>query len=93
MPDQLASDRLSGITSGKAETRIIDTGINDVVSQLNRSVEIYERYRYILHLRAQPSLDDLSVDCQHDAVLQTLLGSQEIVASIFDAFARLRTLA
>ena len=72
----------------RAELRVMPNRGRDIAPKLVGMRDVHERYDYVLHLHSKQSVheDDLSVWRGYN--LQTLIGSPEIVQSIFTIFQR-----
>jgi Rhamnan synthesis protein F/Methyltransferase domain len=78
--------RLLGWNKGAVEIRLAPNRGRDIAPKLITCRDVYERYEFFLHIHSKksPQLDLLAE--WRTYLLETLLGSEKIVASIFDAF-------
>jgi glycosyltransferase involved in cell wall biosynthesis len=83
--DEIASGLL-GWSKGAVEIRLAPNRGRDIAPKLISCRDVYDRYEFFLHIHSKksPQLDVLAG--WRDYLLGTLLGSEDIVASIFEAF-------
>jgi len=67
---------------GAAEIRLFENRGRDIAAKLIGFADVHRRYRYVLHVHSKRAVHE------REFLLTNLLGSQEIVSSIFDIFAR-----
>jgi GT2 family glycosyltransferase len=60
----------------------------DIAPKLLSFPEAYEAYEYVLHIHSKWSRHNSTLAPWRGFILENLLGSRDIVASVFDAFAR-----
>ncbi len=73
---------------GEVDVKRMPNRGRDIAPKLVGFRHVYERYEYILHLHANKSSDDKTLASWRGFLLENLIGSPEIVRSIFEAFAR-----
>ncbi len=71
---------------GNVEVRVVENRGRDIAPKLIAFRQIYDRYDYILHAHTKRSPHDTALAGWRRYLLKTLLGSSEIVSSIFHAF-------
>ena len=71
---------------GKVEIRIVENRGRDIAPKLISCSDIYERYEFFLHIHSKKSPHWDSLANWRTYLLSNLLGSKDIVKSIFDAF-------
>jgi len=79
----------NGLTNwikGYAEVRITTNLGRDIAPKLISCSDVYSRYEFFLHIHSKKSPHLTHLACWRPYLLDTLLGSTEIVASIFEAF-------
>ena len=77
----LLSDQLE-----KFEVRVIENRGRDIAPKLVACSDIYIKYEFFLHLHTKKSPHARKLSGWRSYLLKTLLGSREIVESVFDAF-------
>ncbi len=78
----------TGWTEGQVEVRVTPNRGRDIAPKLLGFREIYDRYPFVLHLHSKISDHASALANWRGLLLETLIGSPEIVGSVFDAFAR-----
>ena len=73
---------------GRVEIRIVPNRGRDIAPKLVAFADIYPNYDYVLHLHSKASKHADVLELWRMFLLENLLGSPEIVASVFDAFTR-----
>ena len=83
----LIAKGLIGWSKGAVEIRLSPNRGRDISPKLVTCHDVYDRYEFFLHIHTKksPHLENLAG--WRSYLLETLLGSEEIVQSIFDAFA------
>jgi len=81
------SNGLSGWHKGGVEIRIAPNRGRNIAPQLISCRDVYDRYEFFLHIHSKksPHASETLAGWRH-YLLETLLGSENIVASIFEAF-------
>jgi len=77
-----------GWPQGGVEVRVTPNRGRDIAPKLLGFREVYDRYPFVLHLHSKISDHSDALANWRGLLLETLIGSPEIVASVFDAFAR-----
>lgn len=72
---------------GAVEIRLAPNIGRDIAPKLITCRDVYDRYEFFLHLHSKKSPHHGSLVGWRTYILKTLLGSKEIVASVFEAFA------
>lgn len=78
----------SDFTSGRVEMRIAPNRGRDIAPKLVAFADVYARYDFVLHLHTKASKHAEALELWRAFLFENLLGSPEIVRSVFDAFAR-----
>lgn len=73
---------------GQVTVRVTPNRGRDIAPKLLGFREVYDRYPFVLHLHSKVSDHAGVLANWRGALLETLIGSPEIVTSVFDAFAR-----
>jgi hypothetical protein len=71
---------------GKVEIRLAPNRGRDIAPKLITCRDVYDRYEYVLHIHSKKSPHNYRLSRWRYYLLETLLGSTEIVESIFEAF-------
>ena len=71
---------------GTVEIRLAPNRGRDIAPKLITCRDVYERYEFFLHIHSKKSPHHHSLEGWRSYLLGTLLGSREIVESIFEAF-------
>jgi glycosyltransferase involved in cell wall biosynthesis len=72
---------------GTVEVRLAPNQGRDIAPKLITCVDVYDRYEFFLHIHSKKSLHGGEALANwRSYLLETLLGSEKIVASIFEAF-------
>lgn len=79
-------EKFSDWKRGKIEIRIAPNHGRDIAPKLITCRDVYDHYEYILHVHSKKTLHTPSSNVWRHYLLNTLLGSPEIVKSIFEAF-------
>ena len=77
---------LLGWNKGAVEIRFAPNRGRDIAPKLITCRDVYERYEFFLHIHSKKSPHHHSLEGWRPYLLETLLGSREIVESIFEAF-------
>ena len=77
---------LSGWNKGAVEIRLAPNRGRDIAPKLITCRDVYERYEFFLHIHTKKSPHEHRLEGWRSYLLDTLLGSREIVESIFEAF-------
>ncbi len=75
-------------TKGTVDIRTTPNRGRDIAPKLLGFPEIYDRYPFVLHLHSKISNHASALANWRGSLLETLIGSPDIVTSIFDTFAR-----
>lgn len=78
----------TGWSLGQVEVRVTPNRGRDIAPKLLGFREAYDRYPFVLHLHSKISDHASALANWRGLLLETLLGSPEIVTSVFDTFAR-----
>jgi hypothetical protein len=81
-----AADRLAGWRRGGLEIRVFPNRGRDIAPKLVGFVDVYERYEYVLHLHTKMSSHQSELAGWRGYILETLLGSPDVVRGVFEAF-------
>lgn len=73
---------------GSVEVRVVPNRGRDVAPKIVGFAAVHDRYKYVLHLHTKSSSHDSRLLGWRGYLLETLLGSPEIVKGIFEAFTR-----
>jgi glycosyltransferase involved in cell wall biosynthesis len=79
-------DDLSEWNKGSVDIRVVADDSGDVAAKLVACRDVYENYEFFLHIHAEKSPYSAELTDWQEYLLKTLLGSERIVASIFEAF-------
>ena len=71
---------------GAVEIRLAPNRGRDIAPKLITCRDVYERYEFFLHIHSKKSPHNHAMEGWRPYLLETLLGSREIVESIFEAF-------
>lgn len=83
---QVIAAAFTDFTPGSLEIRVLPNRGRDIAPKLIGFADIYPNYTYILHLHSKHSSHAGVLEHWRGYLLETLLGSPEIVRSIFAAF-------
>src|SRR5262249_12175933 len=72
--------------TGPVEVRVVENRGRDIAPLLVAFRDIYDQYAYLLHVHSKSSGHALPLNQWRPFLLQTLLGSSRVVASVFAAF-------
>ncbi len=72
---------------GTVEIRVVPNRGRDVAAKLVGFAAVHDRYEYVLHLHTKRSPHDARLAGWRGYLLETLLGSPEVVSAVFEAFA------
>jgi len=78
----------TGWPHGQVEVRVTPNRGRDIAPKLLGFREVYDRYPFVLHLHSKISDHASALADWRGHLLETLIGSPEIVASVFDVFTR-----
>lgn len=78
-----------GWTLGKVEVRVTENRGRDIAPKLIGFKDIYDQYDFVLHLHSKWSDHAGVLANWRGYLLETLLGSKEIVYSVFEAYGRM----
>lgn len=73
---------------GNIQIKVVENRGRDIAPKLITFREVYDRYDYVLHAHTKRSPHNSALADWRTYLLKTLLGSPQIVSSIFDAFSR-----
>jgi GT2 family glycosyltransferase len=82
------AQRFSGWDNGQVTVRITPNRGRDLAPKLVGFHDVHERYEYVLHLHSKTSRHDKMLAPWRGFLLENLLGSKEIVYSVFEVFSR-----
>jgi hypothetical protein len=85
---ELAAACLADWRKGSVELRVVPNRGRDVAPKLVGVAEVHDRYEYVLHLHTKSSSHEQRLAGWRGYLLETLLGSPEVVRGVFEAFAR-----
>ena len=77
---------LAGWKKGAVEVRLVENRGRDIAPKLISYRDVYERYEFFLHLHSKKSPHLAELSSWRRYLFETLLGSENIVRNIFDAF-------
>lgn len=77
-----------GWTAGSIEIRVVENRGRDIAPKLVGFKDVYPKYDYVLHLHTKWSDHASALAHWRGHIYETLLGSTDIVRSVFEAFAR-----
>lgn len=80
--------QFTGWTLGEVTVRVTPNRGRDIAPKLLGFPEVYDRYPFVLHLHSKISTHASALANWRGLLLETLVGSPEIVTSVFDVFAR-----
>lgn len=78
---------LRGWDHGAVEVRLVPNRGRDIAPKLVACRDVYDRYEFFLHVHSKKSLHADVLSPWRSYLLDTLLGSEEVVRSVFEAFA------
>jgi GT2 family glycosyltransferase len=78
----------SGWDKGRVTVQIMPNRGRDVAPKLVGFQDVHERYEYVLHVHSKASGHDKKLAPWRGFLLENLLGSKEIVYSVFEVFSR-----
>ncbi|MBV9201987.1 MAG: class I SAM-dependent methyltransferase [Alphaproteobacteria bacterium] len=84
----LIEHRFGDWEKGRVTVRILPNRGRDVAPKLVGFHDVHEHYEYVLHLHSKASRHDKMLAPWRGFLLENLLGSREIVYSVFEAFSR-----
>jgi lipopolysaccharide biosynthesis protein len=73
---------------GPVEVRLAPNRGRDIAPKLVSFADVYSRFEYVLHVHSKRSIHDARLHGWGEFLLENLLGSADIVSSIFEIFAR-----
>ena len=73
---------------GRVEIRVVPNRGRDVAAKLVGFAAVHDQYEYVLHLHTKSSPHESRLVGWRGYLLETLLGSPEVVRGIFEAFAQ-----
>jgi len=76
----------SGWSKGKVEVRLVPNRGRDIAPKLVSFSDVYERYSYVVHLHGKRSKHADVLSLWRSFLLENLLGTPEVVASVLDLF-------
>lgn len=71
---------------GRVEIRIAQNRGRDIAPKLINCRDVYEKYEFFLHIHTKKSLHSRTLNGWRTYLLENLLGSKDVVRSIFEAF-------
>jgi GT2 family glycosyltransferase len=74
--------------AGRVEIRVTENRGRDIAPKLVGFREVYDKYEFVLHLHSKQSSHDSVLSSWRGYLLENMLGSPEIVQSVFEAFRR-----
>jgi lipopolysaccharide biosynthesis protein len=78
----------SGWKPGPVEVRLAPNRGRDIAPKLVRFADVYSRFEYVLHVHSKRSIHDARLHGWGEFLFESLLGSADIVRSVFEIFAR-----
>jgi len=78
----------SGWNHGSVEVRVLPNRGRDVAPKLVGFAAVHDRYEYVLHLHTKRSFHASGLAGWRGYLLETLIGSPEVVHGVFEAFAQ-----
>jgi GT2 family glycosyltransferase/glycosyltransferase involved in cell wall biosynthesis len=84
----LIERRFGDWDKGRVTVRIMPNRGRDLAPKLVGFRDVHERYEYVLHLHSKASRHDKMLAPWRGFLLENLLGSKEIVYSVFEVFSR-----
>lgn len=78
----------SSWTGGSVAVRVVPNRGRDIAPKIVGFAAVHDRYKYVLHLHTKSSPHDSRLLGWRGYLLETLLGSPEIVQGVFEAFTR-----
>lgn len=84
---QVAAACFADWNQGAVEVRVVPNRGRDVAAKLVGFGTVHDRYEYVLHLHTKRSPHDVRLAGWRGYLLETLLGSPEVVSGVFEAFA------
>jgi GT2 family glycosyltransferase len=73
---------------GRVEIRVTDNRGRDIAPKLIGFRDVYDEYEFVLHLHSKQSSHDSVLSSWRGYLLENMLGSPQIVQSVFEAFTR-----
>jgi lipopolysaccharide biosynthesis protein len=73
---------------GSVDVRLVPNRGRDIAPKLVAFADVYDRFEYVLHIHSKRSIHDARLHGWGEFLLENLLGSADIVGSIFEIFAR-----
>lgn len=73
---------------GSVEVRVVPNRGRDIAPKIVSFAAVHDRYEYVLHLHTKSSPHDSRLVGWRGYLLQTLLGSPDVVQGVFETFAR-----
>jgi GT2 family glycosyltransferase len=84
----LVEKAFAGWSPGGVEVRIVPNRGRDVAPRLVAFRHVYDRYAYVLQLHTKQSLHSSVLRSWRHFLLESLVGDEAVVSSVFEAFAR-----
>jgi lipopolysaccharide biosynthesis protein len=84
----LIEHRFSDWDKGKIAVRIMPNRGRDLAPKLVGFRDVHQHYEYVLHLHSKASRHNKMLASWRGFLLENLLGSQEIIFSVFEVFSR-----
>jgi hypothetical protein len=81
-------EAFSGWRGPMVEVRLAENRGRDIAPKLIAFSDVYDRYRYVLHVHSKRTPRESGFEHWREFLLENLLGSPEIVTSVFEIFAR-----
>jgi lipopolysaccharide biosynthesis protein len=75
-------------SKGRVETRVMENRGRDVAPRMIGFREVHNSYEYVLHVHSKASRHNNGLATWREFLFKNLVGSPEIVYSVFEAFAR-----
>jgi len=75
-------------SNGAVEIRVTENRGRDIAPKLIGFRDVYDKYEFVLHLHSKQSEHDSVLGNWRGYLLENMLGSPEIVRSVFEAFTR-----
>jgi len=85
---QVVETCFSGRNRGTVEVRVLPNRGRDVAPKLVGFATVHDRYEYVLHIHTKSSSHASGLAGWRGYLLETLIGSPEVVHGVFEAFAQ-----
>ncbi len=85
---RIVADCFAGWPFGRLSVKVVPNRGRDIAPKVVGFASVYPRYDYVLHLHTKQSPHDRRLVGWRPYILDTLLGSQEVVQGIFSCFSQ-----